>query len=109
MHVVAERRKCPLSILRRHLAHRFGLGAPTGITLEHESGGIIPSSAWKRQRFGEPWYAGETLSVAIGQGYVTSTPLQMASVIAAVAPRQRALATAEFTKMLSLYLEAKFR
>jgi penicillin-binding protein 2 len=66
-------------------AHRFGLGAPTGITLEHESGGIIPSSAWKRQRFGEPWYAGETLSVAIGQGYVTTTPLQMANVIAAVA------------------------
>jgi penicillin-binding protein 2 len=66
-------------------AHRFGLGAPTGISLEHESGGIIPSSAWKRQRFGEPWYAGETLSVAIGQGYVTTTPLQMANVIAAIA------------------------
>jgi penicillin-binding protein 2 len=66
-------------------AHRFGLGAPTGITLDHESGGIIPSSAWKRQRFGEPWYAGETLSVAIGQGYVTTTPLQMANVIAAIA------------------------
>ena len=66
-------------------AHRFGLGAPTGITLDHESGGIIPSSAWKRQRFGEPWYPGETLSVAIGQGYVTTTPLQMASVIATVA------------------------
>jgi penicillin-binding protein 2 len=66
-------------------AHRFGLGAPTGITLEHESGGIIPSSAWKRQRFGEPWYAGETLSVAIGQGYVTVTPLQMANVMAAIA------------------------
>jgi penicillin-binding protein 2 len=66
-------------------SHRFGLGAPTGITLEHESGGIIPSSAWKRQRFGEPWYPGETLSIAIGQGYVTTTPLQMASVIATIA------------------------
>jgi len=66
-------------------AHRFGLGAPTGITLDHESGGIIPSSDWKRQRFGEPWYPGETLSVAIGQGYVTTTPLQMASVMATVA------------------------
>lgn len=66
-------------------AHRFGLGAPTGISLEHESGGIIPSSAWKRQRFGEPWYAGETLSVAIGQGYVTTTPLQMANAMAAIA------------------------
>lgn len=66
-------------------AHRFGLGEPTGIGLEHESRGIMPSSAWKRQRFGESWYAGETLSVAIGQGYVTTTPLQMAVMIAAVA------------------------
>ena len=66
-------------------SHRFGLGAPTGITLEHESGGIIPSSEWKRQRFGEPWYPGETLSIAIGQGYVTTTPLQMASVMATIA------------------------
>src|SRR5439155_21404880 len=66
-------------------ARKSGLGAPTGIALEHESGGIIPSSAWKRQRFGEPWYAGETLSVAIGQGYVPTTPLQMANVIAAIA------------------------
>lgn len=66
-------------------AHRFGLGAPTGVRLEHESGGIIPTSAWKRQRFGEPWYPGETLSVAIGQGYVTATPLQMANAMAALA------------------------
>jgi len=66
-------------------SHRFGLGAPTGITLEHESSGIIPSSAWKRQRFGEPWYPGETLSISIGQGYVTTTPLQMASVMATIA------------------------
>ena len=66
-------------------SHRFGLGAPTGIALEHESSGTIPSSEWKRQRFGEPWYPGETLSIAIGQGYVTTTPLQMASVMATVA------------------------
>ena len=66
-------------------SHRFGLGAPTGITLEHESGGTIPSSEWKRQRFGEPWYPGETLSISIGQGYVTTTPLQMASVMATIA------------------------
>ncbi len=66
-------------------SHRFGLGAPTGITLEHESAGIIPSTEWKRQRFGEPWYPGETLSISIGQGYVTTTPLQMASVMATIA------------------------
>ena len=66
-------------------ARRYGLGAPTGIPLDHERGGTIPDSQWKRQRYGEPWYSGETLSVAVGQGYVTATPLQMASVIATVA------------------------
>ncbi len=66
-------------------AHRYGLGAPTGIPLDHERGGTIPDTQWKRQRYGEPWYSGETLSVAVGQGYVTATPLQMANLIATVA------------------------
>lgn len=66
-------------------AHRLGLGEPTGIALDHEKPGLIPTSAWKKQRFGEPWYSGETLSVAIGQGYVLATPLQMANVVATVA------------------------
>jgi len=66
-------------------AHRFGLGEPTGISLDHEKPGLIPDSEWKRKRFKEAWYAGETLSAAIGQGYVLATPLQMANVIATVA------------------------
>jgi penicillin-binding protein 2 len=66
-------------------AHRLGLGTPTGITLDHEKPGLIPSSEWKRARYNEPWFAGETLSVAIGQGYVLATPLQMANLIATVA------------------------
>ena len=66
-------------------ARRFGLGSPLGIPLDHEASGIIPDSAWKQQRLGAPWFAGETLSVAIGQGYVTATPLQMATVAATVA------------------------
>lgn len=66
-------------------ARRFGLGAPSGIALDHERPGTIPDTQWKRQRYGEPWYSGETLSVAVGQGYVTATPLQMANVIATVA------------------------
>ena len=70
-------------------ARMFGLGLPTGIALEHEKPGIIPDTAWKKQRFHQPWYAGETLSVAIGQGYVTSTPLQMANVIATIATGTR--------------------
>jgi penicillin-binding protein 2 len=66
-------------------ARRFGLGAPLGVTLDHEAGGVIPDPEWKKARLGAPWFAGETLSVVIGQGYVTATPLQMASVAAAVA------------------------
>jgi len=66
-------------------SRRFGLGAPTGLGFAHEAEGIIPSQDWKRERFGEPWYPGETLSVAIGQGYVTTTPLQMANAVAALA------------------------
>lgn len=70
-------------------ARLFGLGLPTGIDLEHERSGIIPDSAWKRKRFKQAWYAGETLSAAIGQGYVTATPLQMANVIATAAVGKR--------------------
>jgi penicillin-binding protein 2 len=66
-------------------ARRLGLGLPTGIQLEHEKSGTIPDTQWKRQRFNQPWFAGETLSVAIGQGYVTATPLQMANLAATIA------------------------
>jgi penicillin-binding protein 2 len=66
-------------------ARWFGLGEPTGIELDHERSGVIPDSAWKLRRFGQPWFAGETLSVAIGQGYVTATPLQMANALAMLA------------------------
>lgn len=66
-------------------ARRLGLGVPTGIDLEHEKAGTIPDTQWKRKRFKQPWFQGETLSVAIGQGYVTATPLQMAHFVATVA------------------------
>jgi penicillin-binding protein 2 len=66
-------------------AHRLGLGLPTGIRLEHEKTGTIPDTEWKRKRFNQPWFEGETLSVAIGQGYVTATPLQMANLAATIA------------------------
>ena len=59
-------------------ATRFGLGLPTGITLSGEKSGLIPTSTWKKQALGVDWYAGETLSCAIGQGYVLVTPLQAA-------------------------------
>ncbi len=66
-------------------ARRFGLGAPTGIDLDGESPGLVPDRAWKRRRLGAPWYRGETPLVAIGQGFLGVTPLQMASMIATVA------------------------
>lgn len=62
-------------------ARQFGLGERTGIDLPAERTGLVPSSEWKQRTKGEPWYPGETTSVAIGQGYVTVTPLQMAKVI----------------------------
>jgi penicillin-binding protein 2 len=66
-------------------ARRLGLGLPTGIALENEKTGLIPDSEWKQRRFKQPWFPGETLSVAIGQGYVTATPLQMANLAATLA------------------------
>ncbi len=64
---------------------RMGLGAATGIDLPHEGSGLMPSPEWKLRVFKTPWYAGETVSVAIGQGQVSATPLQMARVAAVIA------------------------
>jgi penicillin-binding protein 2 len=67
-------------------AKAAGLGSPTGIQLDHESSGIIPTAAWKKRRPPyEAWQEGETLSVAIGQGFNTATPMQMAVMTSAVA------------------------
>ncbi|MFH0799694.1 MAG: penicillin-binding protein 2 [Pseudomonadota bacterium] len=66
-------------------ANIMGLGAPTGIPIPGEKGGLIPTSEWKLKRFGVPWQEGETLSIAIGQGYDLETPLQNAMVAAQVA------------------------
>ena len=63
----------------------FGLGVMSGIDLPHEVQGLVPSREWKRERFGEPWYPGETISVAIGQGAVSVTPVSMAVMMATVA------------------------
>lgn len=66
-------------------ANLMGLGRPTGIDLPHEAAGLMPTPRWKLLAQKAPWYAGETVSVAIGQGQVTVTPLQMARVAALVA------------------------
>jgi penicillin-binding protein 2 len=66
-------------------AKKFMLGTPLGIGLNNEKPGLIPTAEWKQKRFGKRWYHGETLSVAIGQGYVLMTPIQLASMISTVA------------------------
>ena len=65
-------------------ARMFGLGSPTGFGAT-EKGGLVPSDAWKRRRFNERWYKGETISVSIGQGFNLITPMQAANLIATVA------------------------
>ena len=66
-------------------AHRLGLGSKTGIDLPNEASGIMPSEEWKMKTFHEKWYAGETISVGIGQGAVAVTPMQLARAIGGVA------------------------
>lgn len=64
---------------------RLGLVGRTGIDLPAEDESVIPSEAWKRRRFNERWYPGDTISVAIGQGYVTVTPVALARMISTIA------------------------
>jgi penicillin-binding protein 2 len=63
----------------------FGYGKKTGIDLASESDGLIPDSAWKKEKIGERWYIGDDYHAAIGQGFVTATPLQVLNSIAAIA------------------------
>ena len=72
---------CKMPIDRiAHYCKLFGLGEKCGINLPQEKAGFIPTSSWKLKHFHDQWYQGETLSTAIGQGYVLTTPLQMAAV-----------------------------
>ncbi len=66
-------------------AFMFGLGKKTGVDLPGEKAGVVPTKKWKRRVLHQPWYPGETLSYAIGQGYLLVTPLQLAVVASAFA------------------------
>jgi len=68
-----------------HYASLFGLGQPTGISLPQELPGLLPNTAWKLRTYGEPWKEGESVTLAIGQGYLVSSPLQLAMMTAALA------------------------
>jgi penicillin-binding protein 2 len=76
--------KVGVDVIARY-AEEFGLGRATGISLPHEKPGIVPSTSWKKKRLGVPWYSGETLSLAVGQGYLNTTPLQLLVLISAIA------------------------
>jgi penicillin-binding protein 2 len=67
------------------IAREFGLGQPTGIQGIAESAGLIPDPEWKMTEIGEGWATGDAVNMAIGQGYVQVTPLQMANIVAAIA------------------------
>ncbi|MCG6877057.1 MAG: penicillin-binding protein 2 [Betaproteobacteria bacterium] len=64
---------------------QFGFGERSGIDVRGEHKGLLPSRAWKKKRFGERWYAGDSVSVGIGQGYNLTTPLQLAQATAILA------------------------
>ena len=67
------------------MAKNFGLAQQYNFGFENEKKGIVPSKKWKKENLKESWYAGETLNAAIGQGYVLTTPLQLALMTARIA------------------------
>jgi len=66
-------------------ARKMGFGTPTGVDLPHEARGLMPSPEWKERVLKTPWYPGETVSVAIGQGQVSVTPLQLVRMVSVIA------------------------
>jgi len=66
-------------------ANEFGIGEKTGIDLPDEASGIMPSEEWKLRNYHEKWYAGETISVGIGQGAIAVTPIQLARALSGIA------------------------
>jgi penicillin-binding protein 2 len=66
-------------------ARRLGLGRKTGVDMEHEKSGLVPTAAWKKRRYNTAWQEGETLSVAIGQGFDLATPIQICLMTSALA------------------------
>lgn len=77
-----------LGIERMHdFLARFNFGRASGIDIEGERSGLNPNEAWKRARFKEKWYTGDTVSAGIGQGYVLATPMQLAYAAAVLANR----------------------
>ncbi len=66
------------------MAYDLGLGEALGFPLEYEKSGLVPTRQWKKKRFNARWYDGETVIASIGQGYVLTTPLQLATMMTTV-------------------------
>jgi penicillin-binding protein 2 len=73
------------------MCRRFGLGAPTGIEIPGEKGGLVPTRAWKRAAHHQAWTGGDSYVLGIGQGYILTTPLQLAVMCARIANGGRVL------------------
>jgi len=86
----------------------FGFGSASGVGIE-ERAGISPSREWKLRRFNKPWYKGETIISAIGQGYVSVTPTQVAMMTSAVANGGTLLKPAIVKEIISYSGERKFK
>jgi len=81
-----------LSIDRIHpFLKGFGFGEKTGIDMPSENAGLLPSRQWKRERRRQPWFPGETLNTGIGQGFLLTTPLQLATATATLANKGQAV------------------
>ncbi len=88
--------------------HKLGFGEKTGVDLPHESKGVIPNKAWKMKRFKQPWYRGETVISAIGQGYNLVTPMQVARYTAFLATEK--LPTPHFVhKIVDKIVEPEYK
>ncbi|MCV2402344.1 penicillin-binding protein 2 [Marinomonas sp. C2222] len=68
---------------------RFGFGQTTLLDLHGGSVGLLPSNEWKKAKYNEPWYTGDSLNIGIGQGYMVATPVQVAAATSALAGRGR--------------------
>ena len=86
-----------------NFVRHFGFGLKSGIDIEGEVGGLLPTPEWKQRRFKQPWYMGETVIVGIGQGYTLTTPMQLAQATAILANKGVAMRP----RLVSAIVDAK--
>ena len=83
----------------------FGFGQKTGIQLTAEEEGVLPSRNWKLGRTGDSWFVGDTINLGIGQGYITTTPLQLAVAVSVLATRGKAYKPNIVEKVNTTFIE----